>query len=276
MRNSSLTKARPILILDADGTLTDIRHHELIYARGFAKSFSWQTHTPLSTIEDLATHFRKEVLADPTSGWMMPHGIVAPAASDPYMITVTTFQKISSYLNIDPKKASAMQFKAHAAGYRDCESAIKPEARDILDAVVQKYFTCVVTNTSTNLIAQKLHDASIHNIPVYGDAKKFVINPTWNAVPRSMSIPGFPREILLQRKNYHDVVMSTTSSMKDVTVVGDNFEVDLAMPGYLGARIIQIDNGFKIPREVAFMNDGSSKKAYVSNLAEAARFLGCK
>ena len=76
---------------------------------------------------------------------------------------------------------------------------------------------------------------------VHGFAKKFDLEPAWEGAPAELEIPGLGRPVLLRRRTYHDmlakVLAEAGSTFEELTVVGDIFELDLALPLALGAKI---------------------------------------
>jgi hypothetical protein len=108
--------------------------------------------------------------------------------------------------------------------------------------------TWIVTNSDTHAVAGKV--AALDRVApgvawltsrVRGFARKFDVDDSWTAAPGEMTIPGLERNVLLRRKNYHDilreVLVEAGSSFEELVVVGDIFELDLAMPLALGARV---------------------------------------
>ncbi|MEZ4368555.1 MAG: hypothetical protein R2939_20085 [Kofleriaceae bacterium] len=108
--------------------------------------------------------------------------------------------------------------------------------------------TYVVTNSDTHAVAGKLRTldgaspgAGWLAPRVRGDARKFDIDDDWDAVPAELLVPGLARPVLLRRRTYHAalsaVLADAGATFADLVVVGDIFELDLAMPLALGARV---------------------------------------
>ena len=76
---------------------------------------------------------------------------------------------------------------------------------------------------------------------VRGQARKFDIDDTWNGTAPELVVPGLDRPVLLRRRAYHEIlaklVADAGASFADLVVIGDIFELDLAMPLALGARV---------------------------------------
>lgn len=75
-----------------------------------------------------------------------------------------------------------------------------------------------------------------------GFARKFDINDNhWAGVPAKLALPGLSRPVLLRRHTYYDILATLleveNAWFDDLVVVGDIFELDLAMPLTAGARV---------------------------------------
>ncbi|MEJ7602974.1 MAG: hypothetical protein WKG01_34120, partial [Kofleriaceae bacterium] len=120
-------------------------------------------------------------------------------------------------------------------------------AGDVLRALAATQ-TYVVTNSDTHAVAGKIA-ALDHASPgviqltsrVRGHARKFDVDDTWTGIDAELALPGLDRPVLLRRRMYHDIlaeVLATSgATFADLIVVGDIFELDLAMPLALGARV---------------------------------------
>jgi hypothetical protein len=72
-------------------------------------------------------------------------------------------------------------------------------------------------------------------------ARKFEVDDAWSGVAAELALPGLARPVLLRRRAYHDILRELLddagASFAGLTVIGDIFELDLAMPLALGARV---------------------------------------
>ena len=78
-------------------------------------------------------------------------------------------------------------------------------------------------------------------------------------MPAELPVPGLSaRNVLLRRRRYHDrlraVLDEAGASFAELTVVGDIFELDLALPLALGARVGLVRSVHTPPYEVAFVS----------------------
>jgi hypothetical protein len=82
-----------------------------------------------------------------------------------------------------------------------------------------------------------------------------------------------PRNVHVRRKGYFDILKKLTEEnffSTNTTVIGDIFELDLALPHELGYNIIQIDNGSTPKHEKNYMTKDHN---FVSNLEELREVL---
>ncbi|OGL72212.1 hypothetical protein A3D69_01120 [Candidatus Uhrbacteria bacterium RIFCSPHIGHO2_02_FULL_54_11] len=158
--------------------------------------------------------------------------------------------------------------------------------------------TWVVTNSATEPVERKvrdlgvqtLRDAGITNISntmnpmgwlkgrVVGNAKKYANDPDWKTerVPAEMQIPGLDRPILLRRRLYFETLnrLRREADVKwpDITVVGDIFELDLALPLHRGARVVLMANEHTPDYEVRYLKEHPNASV-VRSIPELRTFL---
>ena len=114
---------------------------------------------------------------------------------------------------------------------------------------------------------------------VFGSAKKYVVDSDWNTsqevfpIGTEMQIPNLHRSVYLQRKNYFEVISSICQKhqikdFRNLLVIGDIFELDLALPLCLGARVALMTNDHTPQYEKDFLFSHPNGHL-VSNLTEA-------
>jgi len=114
----------------------------------------------------------------------------------------------------------------------------RPGAKQFLDELIGKYGVAIVTNSKTDSVEKKLKTLADYSIPIIGNAKKYVIDQTMDNVPESVNLEGFPRPVLLRRRNYKEIL--DKFDPEKTVVVGDIYELDLALPEFLGFKVIQM------------------------------------
>src|SRR6185503_11542990 len=90
-----------------------------------------------------------------------------------------------------------------------------------------------------------------------------------------LTIPGLERAVLLRRKAYHDILATVLaeagSSWEELVVVGDIFELDLAMPLSLGARVGLVTSPRTPAYERAFVT-AHPRAALIEDLSQIPAF----
>jgi hypothetical protein len=108
--------------------------------------------------------------------------------------------------------------------------------------------TWIVTNSDTDSVAAKLAalDRDSPGVAwlmprVRGQARKFDVDDDWTGAPETLAVPDLDRPVLLRRRHYHSILRGVLdqagAEFADLIVIGDIFELDLAMPLALGARV---------------------------------------
>jgi len=124
--------------------------------------------------------------------------------------------------------------------------------------------TWIVTNSDTDTVAEKLAalDRDAPGVAwlmsrVRGEARKFDVDDEWTDAPESLAVPGLDRPVLLRRRHYHAILRAildeASAEFADLVVIGDIFELDLAMPLALGARVGLVGSDHTPAYERAFV-----------------------
>ena len=140
----------------------------------------------------------------------------------------------------------------------------------------------IVTNSDTHAVAGKVAalDRSIPGVAwltsrVRGMARKFDVDDAWSGVAAELAVPGLARPVLLRRRAYHDILQTIVhdagATFAELVVVGDIFELDLAMPLALGARVGLVSSARTPPYERGFV-EAHPRAQMIEDLAEIPRF----
>ena len=243
---------RPALVvLDFDGTLTDADAHAPAFhaasGRELAHRLGWD-ETRLGREWQRA---REAVAAfSAHAGWEVGGYPVAPAAGDPYLIANSVVKRLLAEhrpdLGRDALGAGVME--VHGAAYESAPPPLRPETREVLEELCASgRHVSVVTNSRTGTVERLLGSLALRcrdQVMVRGDANKFSVGPVtaadarFESLPEAVRWPGLAREIHLRRGPYFDVLRAlwdgTGTGPDSTLVVGDVFELDLAMPAALG------------------------------------------
>jgi hypothetical protein len=136
----------------------------------------------------------------------------------------------------------------------------------------------IVTNSDTHAVASKIAalDREVSGVAwltsrVRGHARKFDVDDTWTDAPSELPVPGLERPVLLRRRAYHEILRELLAgvgaSFTDLVVIGDIFELDLALPLALGARIGLVASAHTPPYERAFV-EAHPRGRVIESLAE--------
>lgn len=242
------------IVLDFDGTFTRVDEEAAPFVEAFRKGLAAQLARGSSSVDpdqrwDAAA---KVIESDPDRhGWEYDGAIVAPAHADPYIRCTT----IGQLLLAEEGLTVGQRTEILQGLYRECyplsRTVFRPEAKQVVEAVLASGLPVyVVSNSATEHVRAKidsLDPAGKRAIKVRGDARKFVIHeperahPLFSSLPAQMEVAGLGRPMYLRRGHYFEAlrkIWDETGARPETTMVcGDIFELDLAMPARLGARV---------------------------------------
>jgi len=235
------------IILDFDGTLTDTDKESIPAINKWHELFCEKTHTDIT---DHVSEIKKavnEIILDEKSGWIKNGKVIAPATADPFVLITTAYQKtIQKYINEEKyplaqnqQSIDALLYELFTKSYTYADTVFRPGAKEFLDELYNKYEVVIATNSKTDSVEKKLNQLTNYKIPIIGNAKKYEIDNIVVTVPESINLENFPRPIFLRRLYYYNILNEFNS--KNTTVIGDIYELDLALPEYLKFKTIQIE-----------------------------------
>jgi hypothetical protein len=250
------------IILDFDGTCTQIPPIFEAYLDLYRKGLNEAglSVTP-SEWRDAQAIVRQH---SPKAGWTVAECPSAPAAGDPYVLADEAARLI-----LRRRCAKTPVPPVHAQAYEAARAPWRDEARDTFSRLgehgVQLHF---VSNSSSTFITQRLRDLFGDNSPVaakisvQSDAGKFrICELNWDnkaavsdearrrfqALPVAYgeNPPETERPVYLRRGAYFEainrVLDSDFDALTNTVFCGDTWEMDLAMPYALGAKVHLLD-----------------------------------
>ncbi len=244
-----------LLVLDFDGTMTDAEIEARPFRAGYLEDLCALVARPVGDPEvaAIADHVEVELARAPEQHAFMWLGrAVAPACVDPYLRMVPIASRIldrfGALMNPDDR-ARLLGGVLYKYNYQKTigHPAFRAGAGAVLQALAGTA-TWIVTNSDSHAVAGKIA-ALDHSAPgvawltsrVRGYARKFDVDDAWTGVPAELALPGLARPVLLRRRAYHDILRGLLdeagAKFADLVVIGDIFELDLAMPLALGARV---------------------------------------
>jgi phosphoglycolate phosphatase-like HAD superfamily hydrolase len=269
-RPASQTAAEPCrpaaIVLDFDGTLTDADAHAPAFYEASGQELAQRLGWDDSTLQREWQRARAAVAGFPsTAAWMVDGRGVCPATADPYLIANSVAQLLFSEHR--PGLASAALtagvLEVHRAAYQRVPPPFRPEARSVLEELCAGgYHIRVVTNSHTQAVATMLDSLSFRGrdqVIVRGDAGKFLVcgsataDTRFESLPEAVEWPEVGRLIHLRRGSYFDLLRATWDETgtdpASTLVVGDVFELDLAMPVALGTHVHLVTRAGTMPHE---------------------------
>lgn len=236
------------LVLDFDGTLTNIEKEAEPYVEGYRQGLGRELGLSQSEIETYWDEARAKILQNPEKyGWELEGIIVASATSDPIMTCYPITDEMLGKLGItlSQQERRDLLAKLYLENYPKMGESFKEGVNEFLSEVWNLFEgrIYIVTNSSTDKVKEKIsHLYSNHSrIPVLGGAKKYIVVNDWKVVPETINVPGLDRPVYLRRKHYGEkldqIMQEQNTDAFGITVVGDIWEMDLALPQFLGIKI---------------------------------------
>jgi hypothetical protein len=260
-----------VLALDFDGTMTDAEAEGRPFREGYLEDLCLLVGRPPGDLGVLA--LADEVEADLERA---PHAhpflwmgrAVAPATVDPYLRMVPIAHRILDTFGAMPNASDRGRLLGSVLYKYNYQKTLghpvfRAGAAEILAALVGTP-TWIVTNSDAHAVAGKVAalDREAPGVAwltsrVRGHARKFDVDDDWTAAPAELEVPGLERPVLLRRRAYFEILKSVVeesgATFADLVVIGDIFELDLAMPLALGARIGLVASPRTPPYERAFV-----------------------
>jgi hypothetical protein len=273
-----------VLALDFDGTMTDAELEGAPFTDGYLEDLALLVGRRADDPELAAVvaAARERVATDPEAAFEWMGKKVAPSRVDPYLRIVPVAHAILDHFGALPRvedRSPLLGRILYKYNYAKTTIAPRPGARALL-ASLAGTDTWVVTNSYTEHVARKIAaiDGGRGDLAwlagrVRGDASKFEVDDAWLGAPPVLELPGLARPVLLRRRKYHAVLAELLGGapFSALTVVGDIFELDLAMPLALGARVGLVAGPHTPPHEVAYV-EGHPRGRVLRSLDEVRDF----
>ena len=244
-----------VLVLDFDGTMTDAESEGRPFRDGYLDDLCVLVGRAPGDPEvlALAAEVEAELEHAPASHPFLWMGrAVAPATVDPYLRMVPIAHRILDHWGamkdaVDRGRLLGSVLYKYNYAKTLGHPVFRPRAGETLRTLAGSP-TWIVTNSDTHAVAGKvaLLDRDVPGVAwltsrVRGYARKFDVDDTWHGAPETLEVPGLDRPVLLRRHAYYSILKQVldeaSATFADLIVVGDIFELDLAMPLALGARV---------------------------------------
>jgi hypothetical protein len=278
-----------VWVLDFDGTMTDAEAEGRPFRDGYLDDLCALVGRPAQDPEiyGIAEAVEAELSRAPASHPFLWMGrAVAPATVDPYLRMVPIAHRILDRFGAIPDaqdRARLLGSVLYRYNYAKTlgHPVFRPGAGEALRALSGGH-AWIVTNSDTHAVAGKIAalDREAPGVAwltsrVRGHARKFDVDDAWTGAPAELAVPGLDRPVLLRRRAYHDILREilddARASFTDLIVIGDIFELDLAMPLALGARIGLVASAHTPAYERAFVA-GHPRGRVIESLSEVAAY----
>ncbi|HKY35271.1 MAG TPA: HAD family hydrolase [Polyangiaceae bacterium] len=250
------------VILDFDGTLTDPNKERARFETLYRDALAGAT-VP-AVVERWAAAARK-VDEDPeTNGLRVAGGqLTAPGDADVYIRCFGITQLLGVDLGLAPSLDALMPLAAaaYAQAYGQMSETwsrvmFREETEEFLDRLRERGLPVwLVTNAESLGVKRRLSvlaDERWSFMNLRGLAQKFWLAPprvasaTFDALPSEQPLPRSGRPVKLKRGPYFEALRAVWDAVnvppRDTLVVGDVYDLDLALPAALGARVHWIQN----------------------------------
>jgi hypothetical protein len=240
------------VLIDFDGTFTLAEAEGAPFVAAYRADLSERLGR---NIEAEWAEAEATVRARPTEfGWSFHGKLVAPANADPYIRSGTVARILMDRFGAypDEDERDAVLGDLYLSSYEHSGIVFKADARETLLSVMGTgHSVYVVSNSATNVVARKidslLSTTSAPRPVVRGNARKaFIVEPdevdaAFAALPERQELPGLARPVYLRRGRYYEVLRriwrESGTRPESTLIVGDIYELDLAMPHHLGVRV---------------------------------------
>jgi len=279
-----------VFVLDFDGTMTDAEAEGRPFRDGYLEDLCALVGREPGDPEvgAIAAEVEAELAHAPGAHPFLWAGrAVAPATVDPYLRMLPIANRI---LDCFRALADGTDRGRLLAGvlykYNYAKTLGHPVFRDGAGELLARLAgtaTWIVTNSDTHTVAAKI--AALDRVSpgiawltsrVRGFARKFDVDDTWTGVPVELALPGLDRPVLLRRRAYHDILRAVLdeagAAFDDLVVIGDIFELDLAMPLALGARIVLVASAHTPAYERAYVS-AHPRGRVADDLRDVQRFV---
>ncbi len=278
-----------VLVLDFDGTMTDAEAEGRPFRDGYLEDLCALVGRPAGDADVLAIaeEVEAELARSPEQHPFLWMGrAVAPATVDPYLRMVPISHRILDRYGALPSPTDRGRLLGNVLyKYNYAKTLGHPVFRAGAGEVLRSLGgteAWIVTNSDTHAVAGKVAalDREFPGVVwltsrVRGHARKFDIDDTWTGADAELAVPGLDRPVLLRRRQYHDILgdilRSANATFADLVVVGDIFELDLAMPLALGARVGLVSSPRTPPYERAYV-EAHPRARMIDNLGDIPAF----
>lgn len=283
-------RAIKYVVLDFDGTFTEVEREGEPFTRAYQEYLADLIGKDEDLVRDVWNVADRRVRGEPHryGGFEEGGKIVAPPC-DPYLRANAIAKILCQRFGVlrNPQVRNDVLQSVFRLAYKKTSCCFRAGAGDVLDTLLgmEGMTVAIVTNASPGAVLEKLGRLELKNRtdtrPVLvGEAHKFGLSATapeplgvlpdaqartlgaWSArydrIPSELAFPDLPRPIHLRRGSYfralRDHVWKDDLEGPERTLVcGDIYELDLALPAALAARVHLVTRQDTPAHEVAIV-----------------------
>lgn len=240
-----MTKER--VYTDFDGTLTDTKLEATPFIEEYYQEMSIKTGINIYELREQVVVKEQLILNNPESyGWEVPYNgrqvISASATAGPYILCqIAARLYLSDLVNQDkspiksPTEAKELLRYLFQYSYPFTGTVFREGAKEYLEELSATSNLSIATSSDSVQVAKKLGSLSLKtDINIVGNIKKHFLDPSFDTVPETTTLPGLARPIYLRRKEYFSALNNDGAAESIGCVVGDIYELDLSLPEKLG------------------------------------------
>lgn len=242
------------LAFDFDDTLTDTTRTAAAFQDKYQRELLRVLKRQASAPEFEA--LRQQVQAAPGDyGWERDGLTVARATSDAFILnrTVARLWLDQAQLFARPEEREAILELMYSYCYET--APLRDETAEVLSALVKTTTVGVVSNSAPDKLRKVLDAFSA--VSVVGHAEKYAVDASWvlpEGRPSHLVVPGLRRPVEVRRRRYFEALAAFSGGQwGELTVVGDNFELDLSLPLAMGAQVALVHTHSTPAYEVDFV-----------------------
>ncbi|MBM4342932.1 MAG: HAD family hydrolase [Deltaproteobacteria bacterium] len=243
-----------LVILDFDGTFTDSEAEGAPFAERYPDLLAAAIGMDAAAFAPFFALGLQDVAAQsPELGWRINGVDAAPADADPYircsMAAHCAFDRMGA--QSDAVARGKLLADAYQAAYKHSAIVFRSGAREALQALLDRGLAVVVvTNSSTAHVQHKIDQLGLRPdtpVQVFGNAMKFWVDagdagdPRFDSLPDRETSDQLRRPVWLRRNRYFariaELLAQHRADATQLAVCGDIYELDLALPRAMGAKV---------------------------------------
>lgn len=247
-----------VIGVDMDGTMTDPEAMNETFSDLYAGEVARWLQLPLARLRTWIEEKKAEIIQHPQEySWVINGYPAAPSVSDYILLNQNAVRLVLLDLLAanevpgklqNPADIDDILSQAYAFAHEHTPPRFRPGAREFVEFAQRRGKVVFITNSQTAQVEHRLQALLPGNtVPVMGDAKKMIIDPTYDALPDKVHRPGYSRTIDLRRPHYHSTLTQRVPERfgaEGGLMMGDIPELDLMIPEYLGWWTVLVTSAF--------------------------------